>query len=189
MTEEELIRGCMENSRVAQKQLFNEYYAEMLSLCKLYCVNHDDAESVVNHGFMDVFVNIGKFKNQSSLRTWIRRIMTNKSIDFYNKEKLKLSRQLSIDNERQIVINAEDFNENILNKLQYQDLQKLIHSLPDNERNVFVMFVIEGYSHKEIAESLNIVEGTCRWYMNNARKLLKEKLKKNEQFEQQKQQV
>jgi len=180
LTEDQIISGCIENSRKAQKALFDIYYLEMVVLCKYYCKDDDDAKWVVNQGFMDVFKNIQNFRRKSSLKTWMKRIMMNRAINYYNKDIQLHNRQVNMDYEQLANISTQSVDLNILGKLQADDIVALIRSLPWKERSVFTMFEMEGYTHKEISEALSMNENTCRWHLSNARKMLVLKLKKLE---------
>ncbi len=183
MTEIELIKGCINHSQTAQKELFYTYYAEMKNLVQYYCKNEDDVKSIVNQGFMDVFTHIGEFKQQAALKTWIKRIMINRAIQFYRQEKRNQERITSLDSENLLYVDDIELADHGMQNLELKELLQMIQALPFNERSVFNMFVIEGYSHREIGLALDMAEGTSRWYLNNAKKMLKAQLIKLEKYE------
>lgn len=183
MTEIELIKGCINHSQTAQKELFYSYYAEMKNLVQYYCKNEDDVKSIVNQGFMDVFTHIGEFKQQAALKTWIKRIMINRAIQFYRQEKRNQERITSLDSENLLYVDDIELADHGMQNLELKELLQMIQALPFNERSVFNMFVIEGYSHREIGLALDMAEGTSRWYLNNAKKMLKAQLIKLEKYE------
>lgn len=183
MDENELIKACINHSQTAQKELFYTYYAEMKNLVQYYCNNEDDVKAIVNHGFMDVFTHIGGFKQKSSLKTWIKRIMINRAIQYYRIEKREKERTTSLDSGSVLYVDDIEIAVNGMQNLELKELIKIIQSLPFHERTVFNMFIIEGYSHKEIALSLEFAEGTSRWYLNNAKKMLKAELIRIEKYE------
>jgi RNA polymerase sigma factor (sigma-70 family) len=176
LTEKELIEGCVNNSRLAQRELFNMYFNEMLGLCMLYCKDNDDSRWVVNQGFMDVFQHIGGFKQNSSLKTWIKRLMINRAINFYRQQQNLKEKQVLMDYSQLSEIAQQSVDTDALRKMEADDIIALIRSLPFNESTVFTLYEMEGYSHKEIAEILGIVEGTSRWHLCNAKKSLQKKI-------------
>jgi RNA polymerase sigma factor (sigma-70 family) len=176
LTEEELIEGCINNSRIAQRELFNMHFNEMLGLCMLYCKDNDDSRWVVNQGFMDVFQHIGGFKGNSSLKTWIKRLMINRAINYYRQQKSHRDKQVLMDYTQLSEISSHSVDTDALSKMEADDIIALVRSLPQNERSVFTLYEMEGYSHREISEMLGIVESTCRWHLSNAKKTLQKKI-------------
>ncbi len=177
MTEQELIDGCIKNSRVAQKELFDRFYTDMVGLCLLYCKNEDDARWVTNQGFVDAFKHMHTFEGKAKLKTWLKRIVINRAISFYRKEKKQKERYLHLDKESTAYKQSEaSVNMSVLEQLKVEDLMRMIRSLPVMERSVFTMHQIEGYSHREIGEMLSIPEGTSRSYLSKARKTLQKLL-------------
>jgi len=176
LTDQELIEGCINNSRKAQKELFNKYFNEMQGLVMLYCKDNEDSRWVVNQGFMDVFQHIGGFRQNSSLKTWIKRLMINRAINFYRQQQVLKERQVLMDYNQLAELRTPALDTDGLEKMKADDIIELIRSLPFNERSVFTLYEMEGYSHREISEKLGLVESTCRWYMCNARKLLQKKI-------------
>jgi len=174
LTEQELIDGCIRNSRQAQRELFNLYFNEMLGLCMLYCKDRDDSRSVVNQGFMDVFLHIGGFRQNSSLKTWIKRLMINRAINFYKQQQSLKDKQVLMDYVQLSEMKTQSSETDMLKKLEADDIIKLIQSLPFNERSVFTLYEMEGYSHKEIGEMMGFAEGTSRWHLCNAKKSLQQ---------------
>ncbi len=178
MTEKELIAGCINNSRLAQRELFNVYFNEMLGLCMLYCKDNDDSRWVVNQGFMDVFQHIEGFKQNSSLKTWIKRLMINRAINFYKQKQSLKEKQVLMDYVQLADMNSYAMDTDALKKMEADDIIELVRSLPFNESTVFTLYEMEGYSHKEIAEMLGVVESTSRWHLCNAKKTLQQKILK-----------
>jgi RNA polymerase sigma factor (sigma-70 family) len=176
LTEQEMIEGCINNSRKAQRELFNTYFNEMLGLCMLYCKDNEDSRWVANQGFMDVFMHIGGFRKDSSLKTWIKRLMINRAINFYNQQQALREKQVLMDYSQLVEISSQSLDTDALRKMQADDIIALIRSLPFNERTVFTLYEMEGYSHREIAEMLGFVESTSRWHLCNAKKTLQHKI-------------
>jgi RNA polymerase sigma-70 factor (ECF subfamily) len=142
--------------------------------CFRYLKDKQDAEEVLMDGFMKVFENLSKveYRDENSFEAWIKRIMVNEALMFLRKKK-----QLIYSNEEAIEEVESKFS--IANNLAAEDIYRLILSLPLGYRTIFNMFAIEGYTHKEIAQLLNITESTSRSQLTKARVLLKELLIKN----------
>ena len=168
--EEELISGCLNNNRVAQKRLYEKYYSKMLSVCMRYTSCRDEAAGVLNEGFYKVFTHLNKFKDSSgNLEAWIYRIMINTSIDHYRSEtKQRQTQELKQDK----ISTLDDFD--IIAQLNAEEVIELVQSLPSAYRTVFSLYVIEGMSHKEISESLGISEGTSKSNLFKAKQKMKE---------------
>ena len=168
--EEELISGCLNNNRVAQKRLYEKYYSKMLSVCMRYASCRDEAAGVLNEGFYKVFTHLNKFKDSSgNLEAWIYRIMINTSIDHYRSEtKQRQTQELKQDK----ISTLDDFD--IIAQLNAEEIIELVQSLPSAYRTVFSLYVIEGMSHKEISESLGISEGTSKSNLFKAKQKMKE---------------
>jgi RNA polymerase sigma factor (sigma-70 family) len=164
-----LVEGCMANQRSAQEGLYKLFYTEMLRLCYRYLKTDDLAKDAVNQGFLKVFQHIDSFDVQKGgLDTWIKTIMVRTCIDIRRKE-IKFSTELQdADKEEEIFIPPT-----ILQKLYAEDLLKIIRKLPGASQLVFNLSVIDGYTHKEIGEQLNINESTSRWHLSEAKKQLR----------------
>lgn len=172
--EKRLIRGCINNDRRAQKAVYEAYFNTMYSVCRRYIKNDDDILEVLNSGFLNVFKKISQFKGEGSFEGWIKRIIIHKSLDFIKLNK-KYKEHIRLEEN---VADAADWR---LDSMQYEEkeIEKLIEELPDVLQTVFNLFVVEGYSHKEISGMLNINESTSRWYLLKARDQLQLALKKN----------
>ncbi|WOD44327.1 RNA polymerase sigma factor [Hwangdonia lutea] len=168
--ESELIKKAIKNNREAQQVLFNGHAPRMLSVCRYYIKDMQHAEEAMLNGFFKVFLNLKKFKNQGSFEGWIRRIMIRESISFLRQKK-KLEFPVDV-----IEYESNSAN-NIESNIEVAQIQQLIDALPDGYKVVFIMYAIEGYKHYEIANILNISEGTSKSQLFKARKLLQEKLK------------
>lgn len=171
-----LIKSCIANDRRAQLQLYKDCYAILMSVCLRYEKNKEDAEELLNMGFLKIVTNLEKYQTKVPFEAWIRRIMINTIIDQYRKNKKK--------NEAIEYTNFEDqnydkhFDFNLADKnFDAENLQLMINQLPETSRKVFNLHVIEGYSHKEISDELGISVGTSKWHVSNARTLLKEMIK------------
>ena len=169
--ETKLIEKAIANNREAQRALFDTYAPKMLSVCRSYISDLQYAEDVMLNGFFKVFAHLKSFKNEGSFEGWIRRIMVRESISF-----LRTQKQIEFSIEE--VKNEDNPLNNISTDVEVAELQQLIDELPEGYRMVFVMYAVEGYKHHEIAEMLNISEGTSKSQLFKARKLLQEKLNK-----------
>lgn len=172
MTERELVEGCIKEDRICQRFLWEKYAPKLLSVGIRYCKSREDAEDVLMESFVKIFDKIGEFRFQSSLETWMRRVVVNMSIN-----KLRAAKIMdTIDNEHMDI----PFSDNAFENLNAKELLGLLEKLPMGYRTVFNLFAIEGYSHKEIGDELGIDEGTSRSQLAKARKALQELVEKNE---------
>ncbi|MBJ6366568.1 RNA polymerase sigma factor [Snuella sp. CAU 1569] len=164
-----LIKRAIKNNREAQHELFTLHAPKMLSVCRFYISDLQDAEEVMLNGFFKVFTNLKQFRNNGSFEGWIRRIMIRESISFLRKQKnIEFSLEIA-ENE------TEPFNA-IETNIEVDEIQQLIDELPEGYKMVFVMYAIEGYKHQEIAGMLDITVGTSKSQLFKARKLLQEKV-------------
>ncbi|MBL7812469.1 MAG: sigma-70 family RNA polymerase sigma factor [Bacteroidetes bacterium] len=166
MTEKELVEGCIREDRICQRKLWDTYAPKLLSVSIRYCQSREDAEDVLMEAFVKIFDHLPLFRFQSSLETWMRRVVVNTSIN-----KLRVARYMdTIDSEsNDIAYHDKGFDE-----LNTRELLSMLDKLPVGYRTVFNLFAIEGYSHKEIADELGIDEGTSRSQLNKARKALQD---------------
>ena len=167
--EKALIKKAMRNNREAQKMLFEIHSPKMLSVCRYYIKDLQHAEEVMLNGFFKVFSNLENFKNEGSFEGWIRRIMVNESISFLRKQKKV---ELLVED----VEIQYDYSDETDTDIDAEVIQQLIDNLPEGYKMVFIMYAIEGYKHHEIAEQLNISEGTSKSQLFKARKLLKQQI-------------
>lgn len=167
----ELIQACQKQKPQAQRELYHRFAPAMLAVCFRYARNREEAEDVLQDGFVKVFQKIHKFDDKGSLEGWIRRIMVNTAIDHLRKEK-HYQHQLEINEAI-----TEEVTENALDHLEAEALLGLIQSLPTGYRVIFNLYGIEGYSHAEVAEQLGISESTSRSQYTRARALLKQKVR------------
>lgn len=170
-----LVTECAKGNSRAQRALFDKFAPKMLVVCQRYMKSIDEAEDVLQDGFVKVFQKIGEFKMEGSLEGWIRRIVVNTALDMLRKNK-KLLGDVSIDD----VSYKVSFEDNSFDEMDVNHLMKLINELPDGYRVVFNMFAIEGYSHKEIAETLGVSENTSKSQYSRARAFLRNQLEKVE---------
>lgn len=162
-----LIRGCLDNNRVSQRQLYEKFAGPMLAVCYRYTKSKADAEDVLQEGFIRVFKNLHQFKADGELGGWIRRIMVTTALN-YLKSNAKYQHDLAF--EKVNLHPVTDDNPEI--KLDTKDLLSLIQQLPTGYQTIFNLIAVEGYSHVEISEILGISDGTSRSQYARARALL-----------------
>lgn len=172
----EHIEGCIKNDRNAQKVVYESLYGIMLALCKRY-VNPEEAQEVLNNGFLNVFKKIEQYDQKGSFEGWVRKIMINKSLDYLKSHKSYKS----------IIVSKPDYE--TTNQVTYnlaslaidtEELYEMIRKLNPITKAVFNMIAIDGYKHKEVADQLNITEVNSRWHLASARKQLQEMISKKE---------
>ena len=168
----DLINGCIDNDRKAQEHLYKQFYVAMMSVCMRYTRNEDDAMEVLHNGFLKVYKNIHRFDSlKAGLYTWIRSIMIHSAIDFI-RQNVKHSRQVEIDKATEPYIDSE-----AIEKLNAQELLQVVRKLPPATQTVFNLYIIEGFTHKEIGTMIGISEGTSKWHLSEARRLMRKLLK------------
>ncbi len=170
LTDKALIEGCVKENKLCQKELFLRYAGKMLTVCRRYARHQLEAEDILQDAFIKVFDKIDQFKFNGSFEGWIRRIVVNTALKNHQKSSFQKEQ-----------IGLEDYEENSLEpsvyaQLHEEELLNLIASLPDGYRIVFNLYVMEGFSHKEIAETLKIQEATSRSQLLKARKMLQSKV-------------
>jgi RNA polymerase sigma factor (sigma-70 family) len=175
--ESDLIRGCLDKDRKMQEVLYHRFSSKMYAVCLRYCKDADDAQDLLQDGFVKIFKNLDKYRGDGSFEGWIRRIFVNTSIEHFRKS-IKYN---TVGDSSDVVI--EDPNWNALDNLGEKDIIKIIQELSPGYRQVFNMYVIEGYSHKDIGDILGISEGTSKSQLARAKAILKktveEKLNEN----------
>ncbi|MNZ99631.1 ECF RNA polymerase sigma factor SigH [compost metagenome] len=165
---DELIAGCRSGNRKAQQGLYDHFASKMLGVCMRYTKDRDEAEDVLQVGFVRMFEKLHLFKGDGSFEGWLRRIMVNTAIEFYRRN----SRMYPVVDIEEAA-NESSFDLAI-STINAKDILKLVQQLPPGYRMVFNMYAIEGYSHKEIAEQMGISEGTSKSQLARARTQLKE---------------
>lgn len=168
---EELIRGCIHNERSAQEKLYHLFYPRMMGVVKRYMDHDEQAEEVLNNGFLRAFQKIGQYTFQGSFEGWLRKIVFH-AVSDYVKQNMRYNEKVMLVEKDQLV------HKDHADKLYYDQLLELVQMLPGATRTVFNMYVMEGYSHKEIGKMLSISEGTSKWHLSEGRRVLKEKIEK-----------
>ncbi len=170
LTDKELIERCIKGDRLAHQLLFESYAGKMMTVCKRYSNSKNEAEDLLQEGFIRVFKNLNQFQFKGSLEGWIRRIMVHSSIKYITKKVNRI--EFSEQNELEDIV----VQENIFSSLSAEDLLKMIDSLPKGYKTIFNMYALEGFSHSEIAEELGIKTSTSRSQLVKARKYLIKRL-------------
>ena len=169
MTEEAMLQGCIKNDASAQQELYHHYSPKMLSVCYRYAKNREDAEDMLQEGFIKVFMQIRQFQNRGALEGWIRKIMVHTCINSLKKNK-KFSESVDI-----IYANSIHVREDAIPSiLQAKQVVECIRFLPLGYKTVLNLYAIEGYSHKEIGEMLDIEESTSRSQYTRAKAMLED---------------
>ena len=166
-TEEKILKGCLNENAKAQEALYRLFSPTMFGICLRYGSDYHTAEDILQDGFVKVFKSIHKFKNTGSLEGWIRRIFVNTAIEYYRK-KSRSFRFTPLD-----VVAEKSVEDHKLLEIEKEELLGLIQQLPDGYRLVFNLYIIEGFSHQEIAEKLNINLGTSKSQLARAKKYLR----------------
>ncbi|MBC8053883.1 MAG: sigma-70 family RNA polymerase sigma factor [Sphingobacteriaceae bacterium] len=165
-----IISGCSSRDRKSQKELYRLYYGFSMKICLRYAEHKEEAVEIVNDGFMRVFTHIGKYDKSRAFNSWLSTIMINTSIDYYRKRSRRTKME-ELNSSHEL-----EEREHILSRINYDDLIKLVQKLSTTYRTVFNLFVIDGYTHEEIANMLSISVGASKSNLFKARHKLKEML-------------
>lgn len=167
----ELIQGCLNNDRISQRQLFEVYAPKMLIVCKRYARYDLEAEDILQESFIKVFKHLHKFQFEGSFEGWVRRIMVNTALKYISRKHFT-HEKIMLD-----YMPEESIDPDVFSKLSEDEILELVTQLPDGYRLVFNLYAIEGYSHREVGEMLNIEESTSRSQLVKARRMLQDKIK------------
>lgn len=173
MEDAALVTECVQGNPRAQRALFERFAPKMMAVCLRYSKDREQAEDVLQDGFVKVFMKLADFKSEGSLEGWIRRVMVNTALDQLRKNG-KLLGDISTDD----VAYKLEHNDPIEENLMAEDLMKLILAMPEGYKVVFNMFAIEGYSHAEIAATLGITESTSKSQYSRAKAYLRERIER-----------
>ncbi|MFM7357949.1 MAG: RNA polymerase sigma factor [Sediminibacterium sp.] len=179
MTEQALIAGCLENDAAAQRELYNQFSPKMLSICYRFSPNREDAEDMLQEAFIKVFTHIHTFQNKGSFEGWIRRIIVHTCINF-----LKRNRKFNDHIELTEADMMQVREETLPSLMQAKQVVECIRLLPVGYRTVLILYAIEGYSHREIGEMLEIGESTSRSQYTRSKAMLENILIKKKIIEQ-----
>ena len=168
MTDEQLVKECVSGNTIAQKKFYDLFAKKMMGVCLRYTNDYEEAQDVLQEGFIKIFTKLPDFESKGSLEGWVRRIMVNTALDAYRRAK-KHQNNVDVDSVGYLL----DSNDYTIETINANDLLKIIHTIPEGYRVVFNLFAIEGYSHKEIAERLGVTESTSKSQFSRAKKMLR----------------
>ncbi|WP_422081140.1 RNA polymerase sigma factor [Ulvibacterium sp.] len=169
----DVVEQCKANDRKAQLQLYNQYCSGMFYVAMRFVKNTDDAEDITQESFIKAFQKIHQFKGDVSFGAWLKRIVINKSIDFL---KAKKERLVPLDESYMQVVEDDDWT--VEEGISLEEVRLAMEQLPEKYRCVVMMFLLEGYDHREIANVLGLSETACRTRLLRGKGFLKELLKK-----------
>lgn len=171
ISESDLIKGSIAGDRRMQEELYRRFAPKMYAVCLRYANNTNDAQDLLQEGFIKVYKNLHRFRAEGSFEGWVRRVFVNTSIEHFRKK----SAQLSTVSERE-ENTIEDADITALDSLAEKDIINIVQELSPGYRTVFNLYVVEGYSHKEIGELLGISEGTSKSQLARAKSILQKKI-------------
>ena len=168
ITESDLIQGCLNGERRMQEELYRRFAPKMYTVCLRYAGKAEEAEDILQEGFIKIFRKLSTFRGDGSFEGWLRRVFVNTSIEHFRKKNYLQP----VTEKEESTIEGKYLS--VLDSLATKDIMKLIQELSPGYKTVFNLYVVEGYTHKEIGEMLMISEGTSKWHLNAARQKLKE---------------
>ncbi|MGC4103596.1 RNA polymerase sigma factor [Ferruginibacter sp.] len=167
---DDIIAGCRNGNRKAQEQLYRQLYGFAMAITMRYAIDEHEAADIMSHAFVKMFRSIQTFDPQKgNFHGWLKKIIINEALD-HIKQRSRFSTQELATAEEPII------NNNVIEKTDAADILQHVKQLPPATHAVFVLYAIDGYAHKEIAAQLNISEGTSKWHLSEARKILQQKL-------------
>ncbi|MDR1919688.1 MAG: sigma-70 family RNA polymerase sigma factor [Tannerellaceae bacterium] len=172
MNEQQLIEGCKRGNRLAQKELYDAYSRKMMGVCLRYANDRETARDLLQDGFVKVFTAIDSYAGAGSFEGWMRKIFVNCALEHLRKSDV-LRDAIDLDRTNELS-NSES---SVIAEMSARELLNLVQELPAGFRTIFNLFAIEGFSHKEISEMLNITESTSRSQYTRAKQLLQRKIK------------
>ncbi|MFN4972471.1 MAG: RNA polymerase sigma factor [Bacteroidota bacterium] len=176
LSETDIILGCIHGDRKCQKLIYDRFSGKMLAVCMRYAKDRAEAEDMLQEGFIKVFLNIERFKNEGSFEGWVRRIMIFTAINLYKYRMRKF--QEDLDHEH---VDAP-YQDDLIEKISVKELLALIQQMPEGYRMVFNLYAIEGYTHNEISQMMGIAEGTSKSQYARARVYMQHVIAKHYQI-------
>jgi RNA polymerase sigma-70 factor (ECF subfamily) len=174
--EKDIIKECIEGKRLAQKCLYDHFAGKMLGVCMRYAKDRAEAEDMLQEGFIKVFQNITKFKNEGSFEGWVRRIMIFTAINWFKHRSRKFQEDLDVTGY------DASFEDDIVGKISAKEIVALVQQMPEGYRMVFNLYAVEGYTHREISDLLGIAEGTSKSQYSRAKQYMQLALAKHYQI-------
>jgi len=171
--DEDIVKGCLQKDIQSQEAFYHRFAGKMFGVCLRFSSNKLDAEDLLQEGFIRAFGNLHRFRFEGSLEGWIKKIMIHTALNVYKKQ-LKFPKEVEIYE----VMEHATFSEDALSRLSREDLLRIIHCLPVGYRTVFNLFVIEGYTHKEIGLMLGISENTSKSQLFRAKQAIQKEIEK-----------
>lgn len=174
--DEHLIRQCIQGNRKAQIRLYDLCYSYMMSICIRYCKDRDEAGSRINLSFLKVLQHLDQFDHTGSFKAWIGKITLRSIIDEFRSQQKHYRQHVYYDEFTPDIDQPAHDDSHLARETDIDYLMMVIDQLPPMHKQVFNLFAIDGYGHKEIAEMLGITEGTSKWHVHEARKRIREAL-------------
>jgi RNA polymerase sigma factor (sigma-70 family) len=170
-----MISGCRRGDRKAQELLYRSFYRAMMTLCLRYTKDETDALEVLNTGFYKVYKNIDRYNaEKATLYTWIRTIIINSCLDFIKSKSVQTTWK-ELDQAAGV-----DLPPDVFVKMSATEILRLVRQLPPATQGVFNLYVMDGFTHKEIAQLLGISDGTSKWHLSEARRMLQQLIQKQD---------
>lgn len=174
----DLIKECLSGNEKAFEKLYHDCYMITIKICNRYARDFEEAKDIFHNVYMKIVKNLNSVNQDKSFTSWMKKIAVNESINYYN----RINKGNKVNYEENFINYENEFilteDESIFDKFNVDELLKMVNDLPDSYRIIFNLFAIEGYSHKEIAEKLNIKVGTSKSNLSRARVILAEKVSK-----------
>ncbi len=170
-SESDLIVGCLQGNRRMQEELYRRFSPRMYAVCLRYAGNAEEAEDILQEGFIKVFKKLDSFRSEGSFEGWMRRIFVNTAIEHFRRKRY----MMPVTEREENTIEGKYLS--VLDDLAARDIMALVQELSPGYRTVFNMYVVEGYTHKEIADMLGISEGTSKSQLSRAKVILQDMVK------------
>ena len=168
---QEMLEGSLANKRKAQEMLFRSFYGFAMNVALRYSRDEMDAADIVSHAFVKIFKSLHSFDStKGSLHAWIKKMVVNEGLDHF-KSRARFSENLELE-----TVPEPEINNSVLEQMGADEIMELVKKLPPATHAVFVLYAVEGYNHREIAEKVGISEGTSKWHLSEARKTLQQQL-------------
>ena len=172
ISESDLIQGCLASDRRMQEELYRRFSPRMYGVCLRYAGNAEEAQDILQEGFIKVYKKLSSFRGEGSFEGWIRRIFVNTAIEHFRRK----TYQQSITEKHENTIEGKYLS--VLDNMAEKDIMKLVQELSPGYRTVFNLYVVEGYTHREIGDMLGISEGTSKSQLSRAKVILQDMVKK-----------
>ena len=171
ISESDLLKGCLEGNRRMQEELYSRFSPKMYAVCLRYAGNAEEAEDILQEGFIKIFKKLDSFRSEGSFEGWIRRVFVNTAIEHFRRKRYLMP----VTEKEENTIEGKYLS--VLDDLAARDIMALVQDLSPGYRTVFNLYVVEGYTHKEIADMMGISEGTSKSQLSRAKVILKDMVK------------